>query len=183
MQPFDESLYTGYSSYNNWAAKGVAVAAAATPSLAAKAGFAAAAWGLGAMHNAAQTGFNMTPSVTSSVATTSAPTPNYGDYMYAAAGSSVTTSSDSTTTTKEESIDPTSPSSTQQNQNNYNSIASLRLKAKQHNANNSANISEYSSYDEREATSNGVNGDSSCQYNLQNSAAAAASAERNNAAV
>ncbi len=45
MQPFDDSLYTGYSSYNNWAAK-------TTPALT-KAGF---SWGLGAMHH--NQGFN-----------------------------------------------------------------------------------------------------------------------------
>ncbi|QQP49594.1 Pituitary homeobox 3like, partial [Caligus rogercresseyi] len=45
MQPFDEGLYSGYTSYNNWAVK-------AGPTTLAKAGFAAAAWGLGAMHNA-----------------------------------------------------------------------------------------------------------------------------------
>ena len=42
MQPFDDSLYTGYSTYNNWAAK--------VPSAAAASGFAKsfASWGLNA---------------------------------------------------------------------------------------------------------------------------------------
>jgi hypothetical protein len=43
MQPFDDSLYTGYSTYNNWACK-------VTPSAAAASGFAKsfATWGLNA---------------------------------------------------------------------------------------------------------------------------------------
>ena len=42
MQPFDDSLYTGYSTYNNWASK--------VPSAAAASGFAKsfATWGLNA---------------------------------------------------------------------------------------------------------------------------------------
>ena len=42
MQPFDESLYSGYSTYNNWKVP------SATPSSLAKAGF---AWGLGSSFN------------------------------------------------------------------------------------------------------------------------------------
>ena len=45
MQPFDDSLYSGYSSYNNWAGK--------TSSL--TKGF---AWGLGAMTHSSNQGFN-----------------------------------------------------------------------------------------------------------------------------
>lgn len=57
MQPFDDTLYSGYSTYNNWAAK--------TPSL--TKGF---SWGLGAM---TPTGYATT---TTGAATTSQSTPS-----------------------------------------------------------------------------------------------------------
>ena len=62
MQPFDEPLYSGYSTYNNWKVP------SATPSSLAKAGF---AWGL-------TSNFNMATSPSVSNYTTS----NNSNYMY-----------------------------------------------------------------------------------------------------
>ncbi|XP_040568866.1 uncharacterized protein Ptx1 [Lepeophtheirus salmonis] len=118
MQPFDESLYSGYTSYNNWAVK-------AAPSTLAKAGFAAAAWGLGAMHNAAaQSSFSPVGS--------SNTLPGYGN---SAADSTYGVYSPVGSSTKEESSQSqnNNPGALQQQQQTYSptsSIAALRLKAK-----------------------------------------------------
>ena len=73
MQPFDEPLYSGYSTYNNWKVP------SATPSSLAKAGF---AWGL------TSSSFNMaTPSVSNYA------TSNNSNYMYSNAAVSATSTS------------------------------------------------------------------------------------------
>ena len=108
MQPFDDSLYTGYSSYNNWAAK-------TSPTSLAKAGF---AWGLTSSASA----FNMNTSTPSlSGYGTSGGNGNYGS-MYSAVVSASSTS-------------PTTSEATEAGKTNlqqYTSMSSsLRLKSKE----------------------------------------------------
>jgi len=76
MQPFDESLYSGYSTYNNWKVP------SATPSSLAKAGF---AWGL------TSSSFNMNSNPLGSTSYGSNNAANYGS-MYSAVVSASSTS-------------------------------------------------------------------------------------------
>jgi len=131
MQPFDDSLYTGYSTYNNWAAK--------VPSAAAASGFAKsfASWGLnaplaGAMaHNQ----FNMSPTSGSMAGYPYGTSSGYAGAMYAAAASTASTSAASTT---KDSNSHTSFSSSLMAAGD--SINSLRLKAKQHSTSSSPTL-------------------------------------------
>ena len=132
MQPFDDSLYTGYSTYNNWASK--------VPSAASGFAKSFATWGLnaplaGAMaHNQVRFHekksfkqsktksthlfqFNMSPSSSSMPGYPYGSSGSYAGAMYAAATSS---------TTKESSLVAAG-----------DSINSLRLKAKQHSSSSS----------------------------------------------
>eukprot|EP00093_Oithona_nana_P004099 04099.XXX_72275_68697_1 [CDS] Oithona nana genome sequencing. len=110
MQTFDDSLYTGYSTYNNWASK--------VPSAASGFAKSFATWGLNApLAGMAHNQFNMSPTSTSMAGYPYGSSSGYAGAMYAAAASTPPT-------TKE----PFSSSLVSAG----DSINSLRLKAKQH---------------------------------------------------
>ena len=91
MQPFDDSLYSGYSTYNNWAK------VPSSPSSLAKAGF---AWGL--TGTAAASAFNTTTPLTSQTlgyGSTSNAGNAASNYMYSAV---VSASSNSPTTSDQD---------------------------------------------------------------------------------
>ena len=91
MQPFDDSLYSGYSTYNNWAK------VPSSPSSLAKAGF---AWGL---TGTAASAFNTTTPLTSQTlgygSTSANPGNAASNYMYSAV---VSASSNSPTTSDQD---------------------------------------------------------------------------------
>ncbi len=144
MQPFDDSFYSGYTSYNNWASK----AAATTPSLTK-----GLTWGLGAMAATHNQGFGSMMvgcgAGNSATASTTTTTPSATSSTTAAITSSTSLTATTAATTPSSSSSSTTPPAYPYGATGYgsmyaaasmasmtpstmnSSIASLRLKARQ----------------------------------------------------